>query len=155
LRAQIRSYFASVGRPHLRALQGSHSDSVRRTIVPAAVQYCLWYTSVNSDDAAKEPMSEVWKTKYGTRRVRRDPPTLQEAIAAARGLTDDVHAQVEIAASLMELPVEQVRAELLKSGGQRKDIKTIGVTAGRPGALRTVVVERKISRRPAALRTMK
>ena len=50
---------------------------------------------------------------------------------------------------------EQVRAELLKSGGQRKDIKTIGVTAGRPGALRTVVVERKISRRPAALRTMK
>ena len=97
-------------------------------------------------------MSEVWKTKYGTRRVRRDPPTLQEA---ARGLTDDIHAQVEIAASLMELPVEQVRAELLKSRGQRKDIKTIGVTAGRPGALRTVVVERKISRRPAALRTMK
>ena len=32
--------------------------------------------------------------------------------------------------------VEQVRTELLKSGGQRKDIKTIGVTAGRPGALR-------------------
>jgi protein involved in polysaccharide export with SLBB domain len=100
-------------------------------------------------------MSEVWKTKYGPRRVRRDPPTLQEAIAAARGLTDDVQAQVEIAASLMELPIEQVRSELLKSGGQRKDIKTIGVTAGRPGALRTVVVERKISRRPAALRTMK
>ena len=55
----------------------------------------------------------------------------------------------------MEVPPEQVRAELLKSGGQRKDIKTVGVTAGRPGALRTVVVERKISRRPAALRTMK
>jgi hypothetical protein len=108
-----------------------------------------------SDDAAKEAMSEVWKTKYGPRRVRRDPPTLQEAIAAARGLTDDIQAQVEIAASLMEVPMEQVKAELLKSGGQRKDIKTMGVTAGRPGALRTVVVERKISRRPAALRTMK
>jgi glutamate formiminotransferase len=108
------------------------------------------------DDAAKEAMSEeVWKTKYGPRRVRRDPPTLQEAIAAARGLTDDIQAQVEIAASLMEVPIEQVKAELLKSGGQRKDIKTMGVTAGRPGALRTVVVERKISRRPAALRTMK
>jgi hypothetical protein len=95
-------------------------------------------------------MTEVWKTKYGTRRVRRDPPTLQEAIAAARGLTDDIHEQVEIAASLMELPQEQVKAELLKSGGQRKDIRTVGVTAGRPGAMRTVVVERKISRRPIA-----
>jgi hypothetical protein len=95
-------------------------------------------------------MTEVWKTKYGTRRVRRDPPTLQEAIAAARGLTDDTQEQVEIAASLMELPQEQVKAELLKSGGQRKDIRTVGVTAGRPGAMRTVVVERKISRRPIA-----
>ena len=128
---------------------------MRRTIVNAATQYCLWYTRANPDDAAKETMSEVWKTKYGPRRVRRDPPTLQEAIAAARGLTDDIQAQVEIAASLMEVPIEQVKAELLKSGGQRKDIKTVGVTAGRPGALRTVVVERKISRRPAALRTMK
>jgi len=84
-------------------------------------------------------MSEVWKTKYGPRRVRKDPPTLQEAIAAARGLTDDIQEQVEIAASL--------KAELLKSGGQRKDIRTVGVT-GRPGSMRTVVVEHKISRRP-------
>jgi len=52
-------------------------------------------------------MSEVWKTKYGFRRVRRDPPTLAEAIAAARGLTGDVQQQVEIAASLMDL-VERV-----------------------------------------------
>ena len=29
-------------------------------------------------------MSRVWQTKYGPRRVRRDPPTLAEAIAAAR-----------------------------------------------------------------------
>ena len=54
-------------------------------------------------------MSEVWKTKYGPRRVRKDPPTLQEAIAAARGLTDDIGEQVEIAASLMEVPHEQVK----------------------------------------------
>jgi protein involved in polysaccharide export with SLBB domain len=95
-------------------------------------------------------MSEVWKTKYGPRRVRKDPPTLQEAIAAARGLTDDIQEQVEIAASLMEVPQEQVKAELLRSGGQRKDIRTVGVTTGRPGAMRTVVVEHKISRRPGA-----
>jgi hypothetical protein len=96
-------------------------------------------------------MSEVWKTKYGPRRVRQDPPTLQEAIAAARGLTDDIQEQVEIASSLMEVPPEQVKAELLKSGGQRKDIRTVGVTGrtGRPGAVRNVVVEHKVSRRPA------
>jgi len=93
-------------------------------------------------------MSEVWKTKYGPRRVRRDPPTLQEAIAAP-GLTDDLQEQVEIASSLMEVPPEQVKAELLRSGGQRKDIRTVGVT-GRPGSMRTVVVERKVSRRPGA-----
>lgn len=96
-------------------------------------------------------MSEVWKTKYGPRRVRRDPPTLQEAIAAARGLTDDIQQQVEIAASLMEVPEEQVKAEILKSGGQRKDIRTVGVT-GRPGSMRTVVVETKVSRRPTSLK---
>ena len=30
-------------------------------------------------------MSVVWNTKYGTRRVRHDPPTLKEAILAAQG----------------------------------------------------------------------
>ncbi len=34
-------------------------------------------------------MSEDWNTKYGTRRVRRDPPTLDEAIFAAVGITDE------------------------------------------------------------------
>ena len=44
-------------------------------------------------------MSTTWKTKYGPRRVRNDPPTLEEAIFAARGLTEDVQEQVEIAAT--------------------------------------------------------
>ena len=42
--------------------------------------------------------TKTWKTKYGSRRVRHDPPTLEEAIIAAQGLTDSVSAQVEIAA---------------------------------------------------------
>ena len=46
-------------------------------------------------------MSEDWNTKYGTRRVRRDPPTLEEAIFAAVGITDDQQQQAEIAAALM------------------------------------------------------
>ena len=53
-------------------------------------------------------MSEDWNTKYGPRRVRRDPPTLDEAIFAAIGITDDQEAQAEIAASLMGLPIEAV-----------------------------------------------
>jgi len=40
-------------------------------------------------------MSEDWITKYGPRRVRRDPPTLDEAIFAAIGITDDQRQQAE------------------------------------------------------------
>lgn len=94
-------------------------------------------------------MSGVWKTKYGPRRVRRDPPTLDEAIFAARGLTDDPKAQVEIAASLMDLPVEQVQVAMLKSQ-QRKDVNRSAITTRRAGVERAVVVERKPSRRFAS-----
>src|ERR1700736_5973832 len=52
-------------------------------------------------------MTKAWKTKYGPRRVRRDPPTLDEAIFAAQGLTDDPQAQVEIAASLLGVPARR------------------------------------------------
>jgi hypothetical protein len=95
-------------------------------------------------------MSEVWKTKYGPRRVRRDPPTVAEAVTAARGLTDDVQEQIEIAASLMDLPPDQVRPEVLKAATSRKDASNTVAFVGRPGAPRTVVVERVPSRRPAA-----
>src|SRR5712671_3020784 len=93
-------------------------------------------------------MTEVWKTKYGPRRVRRDPPTVTEAVAAARGLTDDVQEQIEIAASLMDLPADQVKPEVLKAAS-RKDTNTVAFV-GRAGAPRTVVVERVPSRRPMA-----
>ena len=94
-------------------------------------------------------MSEVWKTKYGPRRVRRDPPTVSEAVAAARGLTDDVQEQIEIAASLMDVPPDQVKPEVLKAATSRKDANTVAFV-GRAGAPRTVVVERVPSRRPMA-----
>ena len=90
-------------------------------------------------------MSTTWKTKYGPRRVRHDPPTLEEAIFAARGLTDDVQEQVEIAAGLMEVAAEEVRAALAKTPPQRKQA-TVAFT-NRGGSERAVVVERKPSRR--------
>ncbi|MGH6795465.1 MAG: hypothetical protein ACREDD_05465 [Methylocella sp.] len=94
-------------------------------------------------------MSEVWNTKFGTRRVRFDPPTLTEAIAAARGLTGELQQQAEIAASLINLPVEEVRAELLKTAPPRNSVEIV-TSSGREGTTRTVLVERKPSRHRAA-----
>jgi hypothetical protein len=91
-------------------------------------------------------MSEDWNTKYGTRRVRRDPPTLDEAIFAAIGITDDQGEQAEIAAALMGLPYDEVHAALVKTAPPRKD-KTSVVFAGPASAPRTIVVVRKLSRR--------
>jgi hypothetical protein len=91
-------------------------------------------------------MSEDWNTKYGTRRVRRDPPTLDEAIFAAIGITDDQTAQAEIAASLMGLPIESVTAEVKKAGRLSARSST-RVIAGEQGAQRSVVVERRVVRK--------
>jgi hypothetical protein len=91
-------------------------------------------------------MSGAWKTKYGMRRVRRDDPTLQEAIFAANGLTGNLQEQAEIAASLMSLPLEQVMPEVLKARSMRNPSSGIAFTE-RDGAQRAVIVERKPARR--------
>lgn len=54
------------------------------------------------------------QNRYGQRVTRMEPPTLEEAIAAAQGLTDDVECQIEIASQLMGMPEDQVRPEVLK-----------------------------------------
>jgi hypothetical protein len=90
-------------------------------------------------------MSEVWDTKDGRRRVRRDPPTLDDAVLAAQGMADDVDGQVEIVMSLMHVSLEEARGAVLRLG-QRKDTSCFTV-AGRPGAPRIVVVERRAPRR--------
>lgn len=94
---------------------------------------------------------ETWNTKYGARRVRQEAPTLAEAITAAQGLSDDIDEQADIAAALMGLPRDQVRAELIKLAPGRKDSRTVAFT-GPASAPRTFVVERKPSRRLAAAR---
>jgi hypothetical protein len=91
-------------------------------------------------------MSDNWNTKYGPRRVRRDPPTLEEAIFAAIGITDDQSAQAEIAASLMGLPVDAVTAEVKKVARTSARSST-RVIAGEQGAQRSVVVERRVLRK--------
>lgn len=89
----------------------------------------------------------VWNTKYGARRVRVDLPTIQEAVFAAQGLTDDLDEQVEIAASLIGASEEDIRAEIART----KNIRQIRVKPRSPNDFprepRTFVVERKGPRR--------
>ena len=82
-------------------------------------------------------MSTTWNTKYGPRRVRHDPPTLEEAIFAARGLTDDPEDQVAIAAGLMELPLDDVRAALTQVAAAAQADRDRGVhQSRRPASFR-------------------
>ncbi|WPO39856.1 hypothetical protein [Tardiphaga sp. 42S5] len=92
-------------------------------------------------------MSEDWNTKYGTRRVRRDPPTLEEAIFAAMGITEDLDQQAEIAASLMGMPFDAVQAEVKKANRSTGTLRVSRVIAGEQGAQRSVVVERRVTRK--------
>jgi len=94
----------------------------------------------------------TWKTKYGPRRVRNDAPTLDEAIVAAQGLSDDIDEQAEIAGSLMGVSRDDAHAELVKRAPSRKDLRKTVAFTGPASAPRTVIVERKPSRRviPAA-----
>lgn len=106
-------------------------------------------------------MNERWDTKDGPRRVRRDPPTVEEAVLAAQGLTEELSEQTEIVASLMQISAEEARGAVLRMV-QRKDIDPIAVTRaalvtgrGRArGAPRAVVVERRGPRRPVQSRSM-
>jgi hypothetical protein len=102
-------------------------------------------------------VSEVWDTKDGRRRVRRDPPTVEDAVLAAQGLTDEPSEQVEIVASLMEISAEEARGAVLRLA-QRKDVNriTVATRSIRPGQVagaRAVVVERRAPRRPTQSRT--
>ena len=94
-------------------------------------------------------MSASWNTKWGTRKVRHDPPTLSEAIAAAQGLSDDAAEQAEIAAGLIGMPVAEVKAEIQKLAPDRRAVRLV-TAPSRDKGVRTVIVERKASRRVIA-----
>jgi hypothetical protein len=94
-------------------------------------------------------MSVSWMTKFGARRVRVELPTLEDALFAAEGLTDDAHQQIHIAAALMQVPEEEARAvaERLRKdrGGRPKTVHASGRDRRSGGS---VVVERRGPRRP-------
>src|SRR5262245_37506291 len=88
---------------------------------------CSSATMLKLKQAGDRSMSATWVTKYGVRRVRVEPPTFEDALYAAEGLTSDKVQQIEIAASLMQVPVEQAKAEAERVRKER---------AGRPETVR-------------------
>lgn len=89
-------------------------------------------------------MGTATKTTHKNLKPRFEPPTLEDALYAAEGLTDDRSQQLELAAELMQIPVEEVRvaaAPLLKAAATR-----LAVDTGR-GVSRQVVVEYKNARK--------
>ena len=80
--------------------------------------------------------SEKSNVPVHARKTRVEPPTLDEAIFAAQGLTDDPREQAQIAATLMGVPEDEVRPRVLQS------VRARPVFSGSPGR-RAVVVERK------------
>jgi len=62
-------------------------------------------------------------------------------------LSDELNEQAEIAASLIGLSRDQVRTELLKVAPPRKDVIKSVAFVGPASSPRTVVVERKPTRR--------
>ena len=89
-------------------------------------------------------MTTVWKTKWGPRRVRKEPPTIEEALIAAEALSDDPAQRVELAASLIGAPVDDVKAFAAKQAAQARGRATLV-----SGRTRAVVVEYK---RPRTIR---
>jgi hypothetical protein len=92
----------------------------------------------NDGDSRQDEMSTTWKTKWGARRVRKEPPTIEEALIAAEAMAHDADSRAEIAAQLMGAPVDEVRALL-----QRQQAQTRGRSTLVNGRSRAVVVEYK------------
>jgi hypothetical protein len=76
-------------------------------------------------------------------RVRRDPPTLDEAVLAAQGLSDDAEQQVEIAAGLMGVPEDEVRPLVASAQASRP---FAGASRSLDGGARVVVLKRRTAR---------
>ncbi|HEY8578996.1 MAG TPA: hypothetical protein VIL72_03865 [Beijerinckiaceae bacterium] len=82
-------------------------------------------------------------------RIKKCPPTIEEAIVAAQGLADDVDGQVEIAAGFMGVSPDEVRPLVLAAAQEAKAVER-RVISDRKGSERAVIVERTRGRAPLA-----
>lgn len=82
-------------------------------------------------------------------RTKYEPPGLEEALVAAEGLTQDPQEQLEIAASLMGVAIEEVRACRDKRKRSLSSSR-FTLTTTRGGGLRAAPEVVVIKRRPRA-----
>lgn len=80
-------------------------------------------------------------------KVKNEPPTYEEAMAAAACISDDATQQVELAAELLGLPLDASTIKALHAARPRGNVVDIST---RGGVSRTVVVEKKRTIRPPA-----
>lgn len=80
-------------------------------------------------------------------RIKKCPPTIEEAIIAAQGLADDIEGQVEIAAGFMGVAQDDVRPLVVQAFQEAQNTEK-RVISDRRGAERSVIVERTRVRRP-------
>jgi hypothetical protein len=85
------------------------------------------------------------KPDFGKRRTSVNPPTIEEAVFAAQGLTADFGAVIEIAAELSGLPKTDVEAVARAAAHASRGRSTVI-----SGSRRVVVVARPNPRLPAA-----
>ena len=92
--------------------------------------------------------TQKWPSGPMQVRIKFLPPTVEEAVLAARDLADDIEGQVEIAAGLMGVGPEMVRDEVERVFAQTREAED-KIKAGsqvmvrdRAGGSRAVVVQR-------------
>src|SRR4051795_10766796 len=79
----------------------------------------------------------------GPPRVRHEPPTIEEAIAAAQGLAADPEQQVAIVAGLMGAPEDQVRSYVVSAVPKRTMPRPVRDGAAPTRSPPVVVVRRR------------
>ena len=92
---------------------------------------------------------KIRRAPLGPVRVRRDPPTLDEAVLAAQCLADEVEHQVEIAAGLMGVAPDEVRPLVLRAKAARPALALRPFAAAArslEGGARVVVLKRRVAR---------
>jgi len=97
-----------------------------------------------ADKSGSIDMTAMNRSKHSPKmrppfKVRHEPPTLDEAIYAAQGLTTDFEQQVELAAELIDMPRDDVRVQLLKAAAKPVTKERVFVPA-RSGMQRPVVI---------------
>lgn len=123
----------------------STAGDVRQTPYVAPQQNVVRSGMMMTEKTREKAMGPVWDTKYGKRRVKHSPPDLTEALEAARDISSEPDQQAEIAASLMGLPVDDVKKEMRRLQVKPRP-ETISI-AGRRSTAQVVVVERSPRRK--------